>query len=242
MPRGRERKRGRSQSITPKRPISKTHSNTRQSSFQTSISTPRRSNRIAEAYSTHPPATTPITDPMTDVARRTHCTQLSSRSNDANISRQRTRPRSRRSASEPHGFGLDFVLRPPHEVRAGSPISPAVTLQVRTVRHGPSVLVSDRSLHHYFAVVSLLQLYDDGDIDHASPGILAGVQLADSIHAPDHATFTHNSPDIIGYASFPNLIIRSPGTFRLRTSLMKVSSSGGSRFLHSEDSGLIVVT
>lgn len=242
MPRGRERKRGHSQSNTPKQTIGETHSNTRQSLFQTSVTVPRRSNRIAEAYSIHPPAATPTTDPMTDVARRTHCTQLGSRSNDANTSRQRTRPLYGRSAGEPHGYSLDFVVRPSNEIRAGSPISPAVTLQVRTVRRGPSAAMSDRSLHHYFAVVSLLQLYDDGDIDHASPGILAGVQLADSIHAPDHATFTVNSPDIFGYVSFPNLVIRSPGTFRLRTSLMKVGSSGGSRFLHSEDSGLIVVT
>lgn len=179
---------------------------------------------------------------MTDVARRTHCTQLSSRSNDANISRQRTRPRPGRSAGEPHGFGLDFVVRPPNEVQVGSSISPAVTLQVRTVRRGPSAAVSDRSLHNYFAVVSLLQLYDDGDVDHASPGVLTGMQLADTIHAPDHATFTLQSPDILGYVSFPHLVIRTPGTFRLRTSLMKVSSSDGSKFLHSVDSGLIVVT
>jgi hypothetical protein len=244
MPRGRGRKRGHNQSNPPRRTIGRATSTSRprQSTVQLSATTPRRSNRITEAYPNHPPTAPPTTDPMTDVARRTHCTQLSSRSNEANISRQRTRPRSGRSAAEPHGFGLDFVVRPPTEVQAGSPISPAVTIQVITVRRGPSAAAPDRSLHRYFAVVSLLQLYEDGDIDHASPGMLAGVQLADSIHAPDHATFTLNFPDILGYVSFPNLVIRSPGTFRLRTSLMKVGSSGGSRFLHSEDSGLIVVT
>ncbi|TID27041.1 hypothetical protein E2P81_ATG01497 [Venturia nashicola] len=177
---------------------------------------------------------------MTDVARRTHCTQLNSRPNDANISRQRTRPRPGRSAGEPHGFGLDFVVRPPTEVRVGSSISPAVTLQVRTVRRGSSAAGASQNLHHYFVVVSLLQLYEDGDVDHASPGILAGKQLADTIHAPDHANFTLNSPDILGYVSFPNLVIRSPGTYRLRISLMKIGSSRGSKFLHSEDSGLIL--
>jgi hypothetical protein len=238
MPRGKGRKSGHSRSNTPKRNIKRTDPQIQQSS----VLSPRRSNRLAAAHSHQPPTTSPNTDPMTDVARRTHCSQLSSRSNDANISRQRTRPRSGRSGGEPHGFGLDFVVRPPNEVQAGFAISPAVTLQVRTVRRGPSAAPPDRSLHQYFTVVSLLQLYDDGDIDHASPGILAGHQLADSIHAPDHATFTLNSPDILGYVSFPNLVIRSPGTFRLRTSLMKVGSSGGSRFLHSEDSGIIVVT
>ncbi|KAE9979917.1 hypothetical protein BLS_009338 [Venturia inaequalis] len=178
---------------------------------------------------------------MADVARRTHCSQLSSRPNDANISRQRTRPRPGRSAVEPHGFGLDFVVRPPNEVRVGSYISPAVTLQVRTVRRGSSAAVSNQNLPQYFVVVSLLQLSADGDVKHASTGILAGTQIA-AIHAPDHATLRLNSPDILGYVSFPNLVILSPGTYRLRTSLMKVTSSDGSSFLHSEDSGLIAAS
>jgi hypothetical protein len=179
---------------------------------------------------------------MTSVARRTHCTQLSSRSNDANISRQRTRPRSGRAAGGAYALSLDYVIRPPTEVQAGSPISPAVTLQVHTVRPRPDAAAPDRTLYRYFAVVSLLQYYDDGEIDHAPSGTLSGIQLVDSIHTPDHSTMTHNSPEILGYVSFPNLVIRSPGTFRLRASLMKVGASGGSKFLHSEDSGLIVVS
>ncbi|KAE9977782.1 hypothetical protein EG328_001815 [Venturia inaequalis] len=119
--------------------------------------------------------------------------------------------------------------------------TPAVTLQVRTVRRGSSAAVSNQNLPQYFVVVSLLQLSADGDVKHASTGILAGTQIA-AIHAPDHATLRLNSPDILGYVSFPNLVILSPGTYRLRTSLMKVTSSDGSSFLHSEDSGLIAAS
>lgn len=240
MPGGRERNRGNRQS--QRKTISKPDPNTRQIplSLQSSVTPPRRFKRIAEAHCNHTSTKSQNTFSMTDVARRTHFTQLNSRPNDANISRRRMRPRPGRSASEAHGFGLDFVVRPPNEVRVGSSISPAVTLQVRTVRRGSSAAVSNQNLHHYFVVVSLLQLYEDGDVDHASPGILTGTKLADTIHVPDHATLTLNSPDILGYVSFPNLVIRSPGTYRLRTSLMKVASSGGSKFLHSEDSGLIL--
>lgn len=242
MPEGRERNRGSSQSQRQTVSIPGSSIRQSQSSLQSSVTPPRRSKPIAEAHCNRTPTIIPTTDSMTDVARRSHCSQLNSRPNDANISRQRTRPRPGRSAGEPHGFGLNFVVRPPNEVRVGSSISPAVTLQVRTVRRGSSAAASNQNLHRYFVVVSLLQLYEDGDVDHAAPGILTGMQLADTIHAPDHATLTLNSPDILGYVSFSNLVIRSPGTYRLRTSLMKVGSSGGSKFLHSEDSGLILAS
>jgi len=238
MPRGRGRKHGPRRTSPTSRP--------QQSDSQSSVISPRRSSRIAEANSRSSPAANPTTSPMTDVARRTHLSQCGARSHEANVSRQRTRPRPRRTQAEPHGFALDFVVRPPSEVQAGSPIAPAVILQVRTVRRGPSSAGSDRSLHRYFAVVSLIQLYSDGYVENAPHGTLAGDQLADSIHTPESVTSTPHSPDVLGYFSFPNLIIRSSGTYRIRISLMKVGSSTGpthgSSFLHSEDSGLIVVT
>ncbi|QDS69329.1 hypothetical protein FKW77_003439 [Venturia effusa] len=242
MPGGKERDRGKTEPKGQTVEKSEPGRRHRQVTLQSSLNSLRRSKRVTEAYCNHKPTEIPNTDPMTDVARRTHCTQLNTRSNDANISRQRTRPRPGRSAGEPHGFNLDFVVRPPNEVRVGSSISPAVTLQVRTVRRGSSAALSNQNLHHYFVVVSLLQLHDDGDVDHASPGVLSGRQLADTIHAQDHATLALNSPDILGYVSFPNLVIRSQGTYRLRISLMRVASSGGSKFLHSEDSGLILAS
>jgi len=211
---------------------------------------------------------------MADVARRSIQSSLRYRSVEVDIARQRLRHVSRRDRlseeverthtqatvrhghtppqrsgsdeAEPNIFALDFIVQPPSEVRAGLPMMPAVTLQVRTVRRGPSSANQDRSLHRYFAVVSLVASNNDGIAVAATPGTLIGSQLADSVHALDVATSAATIPGVLGYVSFPDLVIRTAGIYQIRVGLMRIGSSGesnqGASSLHIADSGPIVVT
>jgi hypothetical protein len=260
MPRGRGRKGGISQTATPRR---STTSNTlqRQPTLQTTASALRRSSRLAELGSHQ--ATGNASSTMTDVARRAPFSSPSLGSRRLverqrqriRRDRNRTRPElshvspdrtpngpSSNSQSDQNGYVLDFVVTPPPELSIDSPINPAVTLQVRTVRRGPNI---DYSLHQYLAVATLVTTDAAGIHSPATPGSLGGPQLADSVHAPDMTVAGSTAPDILGYISFSDLFIRFPGTYRIQVTLMRMGSPGGSQSggttLQTVESGVIVV-
>ncbi|KAF2424451.1 hypothetical protein EJ08DRAFT_700666 [Tothia fuscella] len=234
-------------------------------SIQSSTGSLRRSSRLAEANSHR--VNTPTTSPMADVAHQQHYPPVNSRSVEVGIERPSTRrrivarsefenPRNRVSTRrqltptrrqhdvepEQNGYVLDFVVGPPSQVYTGSPIAPAVTLQVRTVRHGSDAHPTASSLHQYIAVATLVTPDRNGALMPTTPGALSGPQMADSVHPPGIAT----APEILGYISFPDLHVRYAGTYRIRVSLIRMGSayrSGlGGTTVQTADSGLIDVT
>jgi hypothetical protein len=263
MPRGRGRKRGISRTITPRR-TNPSHTLQRRSALQDSIGSLRRSARVAASNAHRETRNT--NSSMADVARRPR--QSASRGHRGALERQRVRtnrqdresglvvsPSSRLrtydgqngqlNSREPaqNGYILDFVVAPPFELSTNSPVNPAVTLQVRTVHRGPN---RDHSLHTYIAVATLMTTDGNEILAPAPPGTMGGPQMADSVHAPDLTVAGATSSDILGYISFPNLVIHIPGTYRLHVTLMRVGSTDGSEqggtTLQTIDSSPIVVT
>jgi hypothetical protein len=79
-------------------------------------------------------------------------------------------------------------------------------------------------------------------------GTLSGQQMSDSVHPiPEDCAerLARSQPYrvALGYFSFPALLIRQSGSFRLRVSLIKISSSpsGGGSMVISVDSDSIKV-
>jgi hypothetical protein len=74
-------------------------------------------------------------------------------------------------------------------------------------------------------------------------GTLTGPQLADSVHTPSREEADYN---VMGYISFPELVIRTPGTYQIRITLMRIGAPGiedrGAITLHTIDSQQIAVT
>jgi hypothetical protein len=259
MPRGKGRKRGIGQTNTPRRT---TTSSTvqRRPILHTSIRNLRRSTRIADSTAHRGARSTSLS--MTDVASRTHIpTSLDAR---RSIERQGPTYRRRRNIESPgtrsargqapnrqlntgesdqNGYALDFVVGPPSQLSTDLPVHPAVTLQVRTVRPGPNL---DRSLHQYLAVATLVTTDANGALVPAASETLGGSQMTDSVHAPAMALAGATSPDILGYVTFPDLFIRSPGIYQMHVALMRIGSPGGSEHggttLQTVDSGPIVVS
>jgi hypothetical protein len=171
---------------------------------------------------------------MTDIARRTlHAGSVGARTVETELARQRVRHRARRSrVSDNQGidrrgssgtpattaFSLDPVNQLPREIRAGLPLESPFTLRVRRQRETTPRGSLDQESGRLMAVATLVANEGDGSSTQVDPGILTGPQLADTVH-PVPSTGT------LGYVSFPYLVIRAPGTFRIRVTLLRMNAS-----------------
>jgi hypothetical protein len=82
-----------------------------------------------------------------------------------------------------------------------------------------------------FAVTSLVADTRSGELLSLEPGLLCGQKSLDSVHPmPEHCTssLARNYPCrvVLGYFSFPGLVIRQAGTYRIRTTLVKMGEAG----------------
>ena len=117
-----------------------------------------------------------------------------------------------------NNFSLDPVNRLPREVRAGFPLDAPFTIRVDGQRHSSYGGNVDAESGHLMAVATLVESDQHGSLTPVNAGILTGPQLADTVH-PEPSTGT------LGYVSFPDLVIRSPGTFRVRVTLLRMSAT-----------------
>ena len=82
-------------------------------------------------------------------------------------------------------------------------------------------------------VVSLVAATRGGDRVAVECGTLTGQKMFDSVHdVPEEVaeSLARSQPCrlALGYFTFPQLLIRQPGAYRLRVTLIKQSSAGGS--------------
>lgn len=269
MPRGRGRKSGSSQKRITRRTISSTP-RTRLPNSGDPVVGPRRSARIAGIPFHTNTNLDPEADTMLDVSRRSYFAPLGgSRSYDAGISHQRSRERARRTrlperrspqassssqrrtptrrtevtTTSSTGYALEFVVHPQTDVQVGLPINPAVTLQVRAVQQYLQSPPPNDDLEQYFAVATLIRSAGQQTDTTVMPyGTLTGPQLADSVHTPDS---DETDVSIMGTISFPDLSIRTPGTYQIRITLMRIGAAGSldqsAITLHTVDSHPITV-
>ncbi|MCJ1388253.1 hypothetical protein MMC18_001098 [Xylographa bjoerkii] len=116
---------------------------------------------------------------------------------------------------------MRIVIEPPHQARPGDVLTPplVMSLENESGRNSPEQEPVDPTL--LWAVVSVVS--EDNITSLAPPrtDLLMGT-IADSVHPltpPDHERQ-------IGFVAFPNLVIREPGRYRLRVSLIKMNAIG----------------
>lgn len=128
-------------------------------------------------------------------------------------------------------FELDVIGQPPSGVALGLPIETSVLVSLKVPATDQTVQAESIDTSRFFAVASLVADSRGGERVPLEAGIMTGQKMFDSVHAmPDECAdrLAANQPHrlVLGYFSFPGLLIRQSGTYRVRTTLIKMSSSG----------------
>lgn len=124
-------------------------------------------------------------------------------------------------------YGMDILVQPPATAVLGHPLNPPLTIRLRALNGDLNDAIADSTS---LVAVATLTGQNGEAIDLS--GILAGRPF-DSIHPfddeedADNLPFTLSSPDPrgVGYVSFPNLVIRREGTYRIRITLIRIPRS-----------------
>lgn len=130
-----------------------------------------------------------------------------------------------------------MIVQPPSTARLGAALRPPVTVRLRTVNGETAGEADNAETANLLAVATLTA---DSFNDSASPidpnSLLEGRRF-DSIHPfiGDDDLHGHETAETrgVGYVSFPNLVIRQEGTYRIRVTLIKVRSATGETSLAS---------
>lgn len=142
------------------------------------------------------------------------------------------------SQQERPTFELDIIGQPQRSIIFGTTVEASVMVSLKVP--SPDMAASYRNLDtsRLLAVVSLVADTRSGERTAVECGTLTGQKMFDSVHPiPEECvpSLARSQPCrlALGYFSFPGLLIRQPGSYRLRISLIKMgasdsSSSGGS--------------
>lgn len=128
-------------------------------------------------------------------------------------------------------FELEFIGQPPGGVALGMPVETSVMISLRLPSPDRTISADSIETSRLFAVASLVADNRSGDRVPLEAGIMTGQKMFDSVHSiPDECAeqLANNRPCrlVLGYFSFPDLLIRQSGTYRIRTTLIKTASSG----------------
>ncbi|TKA68802.1 hypothetical protein B0A55_09017 [Friedmanniomyces simplex] len=138
-------------------------------------------------------------------------------------------------------FELDVIGQPPVGIALGMPVETSVMISLRlpsadrsittTTTTTTATAASSVDTSRLFAVASLVADSRSGERVPLEAGIMTGQKMFDSVHPiPDEcaARLANNEPCrlVLGYFSFPQMLIRQSGAYRIRTTLIKMSASG----------------
>jgi len=155
-----------------------------------------------------------------------HRRRLSSASNSQTSSNHIERPT----------LELTVVKQPSRGIQLGMPVDTSVVLSVRRPLSDRSVNVNSIDIPRLFGITSLVAETSSGERSPMEAGSVTGQKTYDSVHSlPEDSatTFSRLHPDLaaLGYFSFPGLVIRQAGTYRIRTTLAKVDEDGAASLL-----------
>ncbi|KAK4561407.1 hypothetical protein LTR86_004724 [Recurvomyces mirabilis] len=131
----------------------------------------------------------------------------------------------RRKQSSSHRSTETHVERPYFELDVIGQPRPGVALADQPIN---AAAVDTSSL---FAVASLVADNRSGERVPLEAGVMTGQKMFDSVHSiPEECAdrLANNEPCrlVLGYVSFPEMLIRQSGTYRLRITLIKTSAAG----------------
>ena len=137
------------------------------------------------------------------------------------------------SKSETPTFELDVIGQPTRAIVFGQTVETSVMVSLRCSSPEMVARYQDMDTSRLMGVVSLVSDSRSGERTPVECGTLTGQKMFDSVHeCPDHITesLARSQPCrvALGYLTFPQLLIRQPGSYRLRVTLIKMGSSGSS--------------
>lgn len=145
---------------------------------------------------------------------------------------------------------LDVIGQPHKVVPFGMEVETSVMASLRFPSADLAIDGANVDITRLFAVASLVTDTRSGERVPVESGMLTGQKLFDSVHeipAQHVETMARAQPCrvALGYFTFSNLLIRQPGSFRVRTTLIQMPVSGssqqGATTIMSVDSDLIKV-
>lgn len=122
---------------------------------------------------------------------------------------------------ETPSYTMEVITQPPASARAGMILGSTVTARLR--RSDGRSYTEASELAGLFAVATLAVIGPDGAAEMVAPGVLTGPRLVDSVRRLPESEGV--ASDTVGYASFPNLIIRQEGTYRIVISLIRMGGT-----------------
>ncbi|KAI7258773.1 hypothetical protein KC335_g12094 [Hortaea werneckii] len=162
---------------------------------------------------------------------------------DSSHRRKHSSTSTSESCADRPQFELDVIGQPPRGVVLGLTVECSVMISLRLPTPDRTITADDIDTSRLFAVASLVADSRGGERVPLEAGIMTGQKMFDSVHSiPDECAerIASNQPCrlVLGYFSFPGLLIRQSGTYRIRTTLIKTNeaSQGGGSSIVAVDS------
>lgn len=160
------------------------------------------------------------------------------------------RKSSSASSAERPAFEISVLGQPSRNIAFGQTVEMSVMVCLRCP--SPEMAANYRNIDtsRLMGLVSLVADSRSGERVPVEYGTLTGQKMFDSIHEMPHhleESLSRNQPCrlVLGYFTFPSLLIRQPGFFRLRVTLLKMggsgSTTGGGSSIAAADSDSIKV-
>ncbi|KAE8836243.1 hypothetical protein PTNB73_04205 [Pyrenophora teres f. teres] len=186
---------------------------------------------------------------MADVARPRALGSRSVRSrHHSGNSRNSGRSRSGQHSLSPEDirYAMDIVVQPPRTARVGQTMPGSIVVRLRTINADTDDAVADST--NLVAVAALVPGPNSAvPADPNALNTLLTGRVFDSIHPfnDDEADGSIASMDMadpqgVGYMRFPDLVIRQPGTYRIRITLIRIRNSASDPPVTSAGNGLAV--
>lgn len=150
-----------------------------------------------------------------------------------NFTTQRPRELANRHSSsvidDQTTYGMDMIVQPPSTARLGAALRPPVTVRLRTANGETAGEADNAETANLLAVATLTADSFNDSANPIDPNSLLEGRRFDSIHPfiGDDDLHGHETAETrsVGYVSFPDLVIRQEGTYRIRVTLIKVQSA-----------------
>ncbi|KAL7770551.1 hypothetical protein CFE70_000488 [Pyrenophora teres f. teres 0-1] len=141
---------------------------------------------------------------------------------------------------------MDIVVQPPRTARVGQTMPGSIVVRLRTINADTDDAVADST--NLVAVAALVPGPNSAvPADPNALNTLLTGRVFDSIHPfnDDEADGSIASMDMadpqgVGYMRFPDLVIRQPGTYRIRITLIRIRNSASDPPVTSAGNGLAV--
>lgn len=127
---------------------------------------------------------------------------------------------------------MDMIVQPPSAAQLGTTLQPPVTVRLRNLNSESAEDADNAETANLLAVATLTSDSINDSANPVDPNSLLGGRRFDSIHP-----FTGEEDDLhsydtaetrgVGYVSFPDLVIRQEGTYRIRVTLIKIRGAAG---------------